>query len=52
MKPPITIIQEDEYNQPYSTFDHWMGKVRDLFAAIGMFTVVGAAVVFVLWRNP
>ena len=47
MKPPITIIQEDEYNQPYSTFDHWMGKVINLFAAVGMVFVAGLAGYFI-----
>lgn len=51
MKPPITLIQEDEYNQPYSTFDYWMGKAIDMFAAIGMVAVAGAAVVLLLWRQ-
>ena len=51
MKPPITLIQEDEYNQPYSTFDYWMGKALNMFAAIGMVAVAGGTVVLFLWRQ-
>lgn len=51
MKPPITLIHDEEYNQPYSTFDYWMGKARDMFAAIGMVAVAGGAVVLFLWRQ-
>jgi len=36
---------------PKSTFDLIMGKVRDFFAAIGMVSFAGAAVVIFLWRQ-
>lgn len=43
MKVPITLVQDDhEINDPWDTFDHYLGKVRDFFAAIGMVTVAGA----------
>lgn len=50
MKPPITFLQDDdELNQPYSTFDYWMGKVINLFAAIGMVTTAGIAPYIIEW---
>ncbi len=51
MKPPITLVCDDETNQPYSTFDYWMGKVVNFFAAIGMVAFAGGAVVLFLWRQ-
>lgn len=41
MKPPITLVHDEEFNQPYSMFDYWVGKLIDVFTAIGMVTVAG-----------
>lgn len=49
MKPPITLIRDEEFNEPYSTFDYWMGKAINMFAAIGMVTVAGAAPFIIEW---
>ena len=41
MKPPITLVHDDELSQPYSMFDYWLGKLTNVFAAIGMVTAAG-----------
>lgn len=47
VKPPITLIEDEDTNQPYSTFDYWMGKIINMFAAIGMAAVAGG---LCIWR--
>ena len=40
MKPPITLVEDDSFSEPWDSLDYILGKARDALAVIGAFPLV------------